>query len=134
MKSTIFQASNPRSVSVNGVCRSLLLFALLGLASARAVAEAVDTRFILTGQHDNALILSGLVALIGTHNFFLPLSFSPDPLIGRPADFVTFTANFSMKTFPAILEVPSDRSVFPNTSDQCRYRVELNQTLSLIHI
>ena len=128
MKSTIFQASNPRSVSVNGVCRSLLLFALLGLASARAVAEAVDTRFILTGQHDNALILSGLVALIGTHNFFLPLSFSPDPLIGRPADFVTFTANFSMKTFPAILEVPSDRSVFPNTSDQCRYRVELNQT------
>ena len=62
--------------------RSLLIPLLAALSSAVGAGHA--------RAQDNDDLETQINALIGTHNLALPLSFSPDPLVGIPAGVVTF--------------------------------------------
>ncbi|WP_376693038.1 Ig-like domain-containing protein [Wenzhouxiangella sp. EGI_FJ10409] len=77
---------------------------------------------------DNEDLETQIGALIGTHNFALPISFVPDPVVGIPAGVVTFATNLKLKDTRAVFVTPGDRSDWPNTADSCAYAFELPQS------
>ena len=77
---------------------------------------------------DNNDLETQITALIGTHNLALPLSLSPDPLVGIPAGVVTFAANLGLKDTRAVFVTPGDWSDWPNSPDGCAFDFELPQS------
>jgi hypothetical protein len=66
---------------------------------------------------DNDDLIAGLQALLLVHHAALPLSFSPDPLIGIPASAVTFGTNPGLKDTRAMFRCSGVNSHAPG---QCR--------------
>lgn len=77
---------------------------------------------------DNEDLELGIAALIGTHNFALPFSFSPDPLVGIPAGIVTFATNLGLKDTRAVFVTPEDWSDWPNAAGGCAFEFDLPQS------
>ncbi len=69
-----------------------------------------------------------IAALIGTHNFALPISFVPDPFFGIPASAVTFGTNLGLKDTRAIFVTPGNWTDWPNSDDGCHYEFNLPQS------
>lgn len=77
---------------------------------------------------DNDDLEIQIAALIGTHNFALPISFVPDPFFGIPAGFVTFGTNLGLKDTRAVFVTPGDWADWPNSADGCHYAFNLPQS------
>jgi hypothetical protein len=100
---------------------SRLLITLTTAAMAMLASDAARA-------DDNDDLLVKISALIGTHNFALPISFVPDPVFGIPASAVTFGTNLGLKDTRAIFVTPGDWADWPNSSDGCDYRFNLEQS------
>ena len=99
--------------------RLMITLTTAALALLAAVAARAD---------DNADLEIQIAALIGTHNFALPISFFPDPFFGIPAGFVTFGTNLGLKDTRAVFVTPSDWADWPNSADGCHYEFNLPQS------
>src|SRR6056297_3634358 len=76
----------------------------------------------------NEELESDINILLGLHNFALPLSWFPDPLVGIPASVVTFSTNLTLKDVRAAFYTPNGWSDWPNTSDECHFQFDLPQS------
>ncbi|NBB92850.1 MAG: hypothetical protein GVY32_06765 [Gammaproteobacteria bacterium] len=95
------------------------------LAGFMMLASAVSAQ---SRAADNEDLETRIGALIGTHNFALPISFVPDPAIGIPAGAVTFATNLALKDTRAVFITPNDWADWPNSADSCSYDFELPQS------
>ncbi len=89
--------------------------------------------FGLTSQpgradEDNDALGAAIEDLILHHNFFLPISFSPEPISGFAADQAVYKFNLDLKHAKAVFYESEDVSVHPNSHDSCRYRFSLAQS------
>ncbi|MCB1777749.1 MAG: hypothetical protein KDI50_09960, partial [Candidatus Competibacteraceae bacterium] len=116
-----------RSATLARIGRTLSAVPLLGLslfANAPASADQPSSPAAILSA-DNDALTTTIAVLIGAHNFALPLSFVPDPIIGIPAQAVTFGTNLGLKNVQAIFNTPSDWESSPNSADQCAYDFDL---------
>ena len=77
---------------------------------------------------DNEDLEIAIAALIGVHNFALPISFIPEPTVGIPAGIVTFGTNLGLKDTRAVFVTPDDWTDWPNTADECHFEFNLPQS------
>ncbi|HKL51888.1 MAG TPA: Ig-like domain-containing protein [Wenzhouxiangellaceae bacterium] len=98
---------------------------VIGVSMLAAVGIGTSPSAIAEDNDDLEL---GIAALIGTHNFALPFSFSPDPLVGIPAGIVTFATNLGLKDTRAVFVTPGDWSDWPTSTDGCTFDFELPQS------
>lgn len=103
-----------------GVARSAVRASLIAALGVAAIGSA-----LADGNDDLEL---GISALIGTHNFALPFSLSPDPLVGIPAGIVTFATNLGLKDTRAVFVTPDDWSEWPNANGGCAFEFDLPQS------
>ncbi|MDZ7791501.1 MAG: Ig-like domain-containing protein [Xanthomonadales bacterium] len=101
--------------------------ACTGIASSLLLACSLATPRIASAD-DNEDLDIAIGALIGTHNFALPLSFLPDPYIGIPAGAVTFGTNLGLKDTRAVFVTPNGWTDWPNTADECHFQFNLPQS------
>jgi hypothetical protein len=91
-----------------------------------ALSAAVGAGHARAQENDD--LETQIKVLIGTHNLALPLSLSPDPLVGIPAGIVTFATNPGLKDTRAVFVTPRDWSDWPSSPDGCAFDVELPQS------
>jgi hypothetical protein len=77
---------------------------------------------------DNEDLEIQILALIGTHNVALPVSFVPDPVFGIPAGAVTFGTNLGLKDTRAVFVTPGGWADWPNSKDGCHFEFDLPQS------
>jgi len=77
---------------------------------------------------DNAELEDTINVLLGLHNFALPLSLVPDPVVGIPASAVTFGTNLALKDQKAAFVTPNGWMDWPNTANECHFQFELPQS------
>ena len=78
--------------------------------------------------NDNAELEDTINVLLGLHNFALPLSLVPEPVVGIPAGVVTFSSNLALKDARAAFITPNGWMDWPNTTDQCHFQFDLPQS------
>ena len=100
-------------------CRLLITLMTTAVSLLAADAARAD---------DNDDLETRIAALIGSHNFALPISFVPDPVFGIPASAVTFGTNLGLKDTRAIFVTPGDWADWPNSDDGCHYEFDLPQS------
>ncbi|MCB1768117.1 MAG: hypothetical protein KDJ31_00205, partial [Candidatus Competibacteraceae bacterium] len=107
--------------------RTLGTLPLLGLSllAASPVSAEQSSSPVAVLSADNDQLTTQIAVLIGAHNFALPLSFVPDPIVGIPAQAVTFGTNLGLKNVQAVFNTPSDWESSPNSTDQCTYDFDL---------
>ncbi|HRY16156.1 MAG TPA: hypothetical protein P5330_09840, partial [Candidatus Competibacteraceae bacterium] len=107
--------------------RTLGALPLLGLSllAASPVSAEQSSSPVAVLSADNDQLTTQIAVLIGAHNFALPLSFVPDPIVGIPAQAVTFGTNLGLKNVQAVFNTPSDWESSPNSTDQCTYDFDL---------
>lgn len=108
-------------------CVALTLLTLAGQAPARPLENELE----LSAEKQRQRNLASLVSILAanhSHTGAVIAGFVPEPTVSVIGESAAAALEAVLYNSRAVLFAPEDRSVNPNTGDQCRYEFELAQT------